>query len=135
MTPRRAEARYIGSTRQDRVSPADTCTACRGGKAAIDAERESGAVLSKEMILFSDSFDSFPEIMTVPDVARYLRISKSAAYELVRKPDFPAFRINSSIRIRRESFFLWVTQQESRKITKSGQNNTYPGWDAGKESC
>jgi excisionase family DNA binding protein len=56
--------------------------------------------------------NSLPEILTVPDVARYLRISRSAAYELVHQFDFPALILGHTIRIRQESFLNWLEEQE-----------------------
>jgi|GEM_PF-3233172 len=58
---------------------------------------------------------SLPDILIVPDVARYLRISRSAAYELVHEPDFPAIIRGRKIRIRRESFLPWLVEQENTK--------------------
>jgi excisionase family DNA binding protein len=43
------------------------------------------------------------EILTVLDIAHYLRISRSAAYELTHEPDFPSLIMGRKIRIRRDS--------------------------------
>ncbi len=53
-----------------------------------------------------------PEILKVPDIARYLRISKSAAYELAHEDDFPTLIMGRKIRVRRESFLSWLDEQE-----------------------
>jgi excisionase family DNA binding protein len=37
-------------------------------------------------------------------------ISRATAYELVHKPDFPAFRSGRLIRISREAFFEWMAR-------------------------
>lgn len=65
----------------------------------------------KEVVKINDRTEV--EVLTVPDIARYLRISRSAAYELVRRNDFPAIRINSTIRIMRSSFENWLSKQEN----------------------
>ncbi|GAW92488.1 helix-turn-helix domain-containing protein [Calderihabitans maritimus] len=54
-----------------------------------------------------------PEVMTMPDVARYLRISRSAAYELAHDPSFPAIRIGRTIRVRRDAFLHWLQRKEN----------------------
>jgi hypothetical protein len=58
---------------------------------------------------------SLPEILKAPDIACYLRISRTAAYELVHEPDFPALIFDRKIRIRRESFLDWLGKQEDLK--------------------
>ncbi len=58
---------------------------------------------------------TLPEILTVPDIARYLRISRSAAYELAHDTDFPALILGRKIRVRRESFLSWLDVQENTK--------------------
>nr|WP_231493611.1 helix-turn-helix domain-containing protein [Alicyclobacillus macrosporangiidus] len=41
------------------------------------------------------------------DVARYLRIGRTAAYELARRSDFPAIRVGRLVRVNREAFLRW----------------------------
>ncbi|MEW6662244.1 MAG: helix-turn-helix transcriptional regulator [Bacillota bacterium] len=57
--------------------------------------------------------ENLPQIMTVMDVAAYLRISRSSAYGLLYRPDFPAIRIDRTVRIAREVFLHWLQQQEN----------------------
>jgi hypothetical protein len=59
---------------------------------------------------------NLPEILMVPDIAHYLRISRSAAYELAHVPGFPALIMSRKIRIRRESFLSWLNEQENMKV-------------------
>lgn len=53
------------------------------------------------------------EILTMQDIARYLRISRSAAYELAHKQGFPALVLGRKIRVRRESFLSWLDEKEN----------------------
>ena len=50
------------------------------------------------------------EYLTAGEVARYLHISLSKAYELTRRSDFPICRFGSVIRIPRDAFLAWVDQ-------------------------
>ena len=50
------------------------------------------------------------EYLTAGEVARYLHISLSKAYELTRQPDFPICRIGSVVRSPRDAFLSWVAQ-------------------------
>ena len=50
------------------------------------------------------------EYMTAADVANYLNISQSKAYELTHRKDFPVCRFGGSIRIPRTGFLAWVEQ-------------------------
>lgn len=49
--------------------------------------------------------------LTVSDVSAYLNISKSQAYELTHRKDFPVSRFGGAIRVPRELFLLWVEKQ------------------------
>ncbi len=48
--------------------------------------------------------------MTVKELQEYLKIGRSKAYELVNKPDFPALRIGSNIRIPRDLLEEWILE-------------------------
>ena len=49
--------------------------------------------------------------LTVRDVSEYLNISKSQAYELTHRKDFPVSRFGGAIRVPRELFLQWVQKQ------------------------
>ena len=51
------------------------------------------------------------EIYKIADIARVMRISIPTAYELARKPDFPAIRVGKAIRISRLAFENWLSQR------------------------
>ena len=48
------------------------------------------------------------DYLTIKDVQDYLSISKSKAYELSHRSDFPVSRFGGAIRIPREAFLKWV---------------------------
>ena len=52
---------------------------------------------------------SDPEVYKIKDIARILKISIPTAYELARKPDFPAIKIGKAIRISKEAFEKWLS--------------------------
>ena len=57
------------------------------------------------------------DILTVPEVAKYLRMSKSKVYEMVKQKEIPSIRIGRNIRIREADFMRWLdkkTQPESQ---------------------
>lgn len=53
------------------------------------------------------------QFLTVEELAAFLRIGRSKAYELCHQPDFPAIRIGRTIRISREAFLAWLAQYGS----------------------
>ncbi|HQD80862.1 MAG TPA: helix-turn-helix domain-containing protein [Bacillota bacterium] len=48
------------------------------------------------------------EFMTVAELAAYLRIGRSAAYELCHWRGFPAIRVGRSIRIHKTALAEWL---------------------------
>jgi excisionase family DNA binding protein len=60
------------------------------------------------------SYDELPLMLSVPEVAAVLGISRAGAYELVRSDDFPALKIGSRIVVPKEKFIDWIDCQTSR---------------------
>lgn len=58
--------------------------------------------------------DTLAEVLTMEDIARYLRISRSAAYELPHLPGFPAIRLGRTIRVIREPFLKWLEERQEK---------------------
>lgn len=52
-------------------------------------------------------------MLSVPDVASVLGISRAGAYELVRSDGFPALRIGSRIVVPKEKFIGWINTNTS----------------------
>jgi excisionase family DNA binding protein len=72
---------------------------------------EQGSDLS-EKLATSDSEDEFLDtrLLTAPDVARILNISKGAAYKLIQLKQIPSIRINRNVRVRPEDLDEFISQ-------------------------
>lgn len=57
------------------------------------------------------SYDELPLMLSAPDVAAVLGISRAGAYELVRSRGFPTLKIGSRIVIPKEKFLAWIDTQ------------------------
>ncbi len=57
------------------------------------------------------SYDELPLMLSVPEVAAVLGISRAGAYELVRSNGFPALKIGSRIVVPKEKFLGWIDTQ------------------------
>ncbi len=53
-------------------------------------------------------------MLSVPEVAAVLGISRAGAYELVRAEGFPALKIGSRIVVPKEKFLGWIDAQMAR---------------------
>ena len=53
-------------------------------------------------------------MLSVPEVAAVLGISRAGAYELVRTKGFPALKIGSRIVVPKEKFLRWIDLQMAR---------------------
>jgi len=60
------------------------------------------------------NYDELPLMLSVPEVAAVLGISRAGAYELVRGNGFPALKIGSRIVVPKEKFIDWIDCQTSR---------------------
>ena len=50
-------------------------------------------------------------MLSVPEVAKVLGISRAGAYELVRATGFPHIRIGNRIVVPRDKFIQWIDAQ------------------------
>ena len=63
------------------------------------------------------SYDELPLMLSVPEVAAVLGISRAGAYELVRSEGFPALKIGSRIVVPKEKFIGWIDTQTAVVLT------------------
>lgn len=55
-----------------------------------------------------DYIKSLPEVITIKEVQKILRIGKSQAYEIVKHKGFPRLPIDKPIRIPKRKFLKWA---------------------------
>lgn len=48
------------------------------------------------------------EFLTLPEVARLLKISRSKAYSLIHEKDFPILKIGKCIRVPKKDLLNWL---------------------------
>lgn len=54
------------------------------------------------------SANDIPMVLTVPEVAHYLRISRNTAYDLVRSGQIKSILVGRQIRISKNSFLEFI---------------------------
>ena len=59
------------------------------------------------------SFDDLPLMLSVPELASVLGISRAGAYELVREKGFPSLTIGSRILVPRDKLIVWIDAKSS----------------------
>jgi len=57
------------------------------------------------------TYDDLPLMLSVPDVAKVLGISRAGAYELAHSKEFPSMKIGNRIIIPRDKFLIWIEKQ------------------------
>jgi len=57
------------------------------------------------------SYDQLPLMLNAEDIVRVLRISRSAAYGLLRAKDFPTIQIGRRMVVPRDQFIEWINSQ------------------------
>lgn len=58
-----------------------------------------------------DHTAGLPPVMTVEEVAAFLRIGRSSAYELARTGHLPAIRLGRTWRVPRAALLAWLESQ------------------------
>lgn len=54
------------------------------------------------------------DILTVKEVADYLKVNERTIYRLATSGDLPAFRVGSSWRFRQNEIDIWITEQSQK---------------------
>ena len=57
------------------------------------------------------AYDDLPLMLSVPDVAKVLGISRAGAYDLAHSKEFPSITIGNRIIVPRDKFLLWIEKQ------------------------
>lgn len=60
------------------------------------------------------SYDELPLMLSVPQVAAVLGISRAGAYELARSQGFPSLTIGSRIVVPKDKFISWIEERVSK---------------------
>jgi excisionase family DNA binding protein len=74
----------------------------------------AGGTMTK---LQKDDAQNDRDVMTIKDVAQYLRISEAKVYELARTGSIPALRIGKSWRFQKDLLKQWVRKSAEANIT------------------
>lgn len=56
------------------------------------------------MTRMAQTFDELPDILTVPQVARFLRVGRQVVYRMIREKKLPAMKFGRAIRISKRAF-------------------------------
>lgn len=73
-----------------------------------------------------------PELLTVPEAARLLRISRNLAYELVARREIPSIRLGRVIRIPRPTLDEWIVGQANPTSPDVASNVGFPQEPSGE---
>ena len=61
------------------------------------------------------SYDDLPLMLSVPEMAAVLGISRAGAYELAHSEGFPSLTIGSRILVPKDKFIAWIDENSSGK--------------------
>lgn len=61
------------------------------------------------------TYEQLPLMLSVPEVAAVLGISRAAAYELARSRDFPSLRIGTRVMVPKDRFIDWINGRVEEK--------------------
>ena len=66
------------------------------------------------MIQTQSKPDMGPRVLTVRELAGYLRVHQTTVYRLLREQKLPAFRVGSDWRFNREAIERWMIHEQKR---------------------
>jgi excisionase family DNA binding protein len=52
-------------------------------------------------------------ILTIPEVAKYLKLSKSKVYYLVKRNELPHIRIGRNVRVLETDLLVWIQKKRN----------------------
>jgi excisionase family DNA binding protein len=60
------------------------------------------------------------DVLTVHDVASYLRVNEKTVYRLVQGGVLPGFKVAGTWRFRRQDLDRWIDEQRRHRVTRPG---------------
>jgi len=70
----------------------------------------------------SNMTDSGGEILTLDEVAAFLKAGKRTVYRLAQKGDIPAFKLGGTWRFRRSELDSWIAASINKKSRRQGEH-------------
>ena len=62
------------------------------------------------------------QIITVKDVASYLKLAERTVYRMATAAKIPAFKVATSWRFKKEEIDTWIEQQHNQNKSREGDN-------------
>ena len=59
--------------------------------------------------------EELPMVLNVQEVSDFIGLGMSQTYDLIRRIDFPAFKIGNRIFVPRDKFLAWIDNQSAEK--------------------
>jgi excisionase family DNA binding protein len=67
------------------------------------------------------------DILTIPEVADYLKLSESKIYKMVQKGDIPSLKIGKSVRLRRTDVIDWMMDELLKNVLPEDEHELVAG--------
>lgn len=62
------------------------------------------------------------ELLTVEEIAAYMRLPHSTVYKLAQEGKLPGFKVGRHWRFRREAVLQWIQEQERTILSQTGEH-------------
>jgi|YelNatPaOPRAMG01_1025707.scaffolds.fasta_scaffold142578_1 excisionase family DNA binding protein len=62
--------------------------------------------------------ENYPDILTVKELAAYLKMKPVTIYKLSKQGKIPAFRVASSWRYKKELIDKWLAEESNKNLNK-----------------
>jgi excisionase family DNA binding protein len=69
-------------------------------------------------------------VMTLEEVAAYLRVHQSTVYRLLKAQSIPAFKLGSDWRFNQESIDKWIAQGEREHASRARHGQQLPSGES-----
>ena len=71
--------------------------------------------------------DEFPDILTIQEMAKYLRIQRSSLYKLAQEGRIPCQKVGRHWRFRRQAIEHWLEETHALAQTPKDVTNSFNG--------
>jgi excisionase family DNA binding protein len=110
-----AEGSQSDSAADGRASQNQRCACRLPGERTTLPRRGSNRALSEiQAAMKPHHAATVGPIMTVAEIAQYLKVHPSTLYRLIRRHQIPAFKIGSDYRFDKDSIKKWMTDRQMK---------------------